>query len=390
MPKKTIYVTNDETAKIIAQRLVVPDWAPKPNYPGVQNGYTIGQNNRNGNIIAKSDNGETVEFAKPPNVNTVVSRGSVSIYHDQSNLGSRVVKGEIGNQIVSDGNPINTRNKQSQSSLDNCDDQGGGSGQPPNEPEEPEEPEPPPEPNAPEPNDPEEPDEPPEEPGEGCSPESDCQWYNSPNGDSSNCPAGTTYKGFAELAGGKFKVLCCGEERPAGDGCPEDPEIYGWQCINGTCEQLPAGLYATKAECEETCNQDENCLPWACENDTCTNVGCGGQYSTLEECQAVCGPPFFGGQCGDPPSELVYYRYKIESFNENGLETRVIDLTYGHIGIEYGRSGNSKITWALNGDGVRDRGVNTNENNSYPTLTILERLDGQPDDCGNPDSVEEP
>jgi hypothetical protein len=250
----------------------------------VKMGRVVGQNNFTGNYLV--DNNRQINTVRKTE-NHLQKDESVSLGRDNRNV---IVLGPGSGRVVTFIPKSKTSNKANPDDLDICNTPSGGSpsnSEPPKEPEGPENPKPPAEPEPPAPEDPEEPDTPPS-PSEGCYPESDCQWYNAPSGNPLNCPSGTTYKGFAELPGiGNFMVLCCGEERPAGDGCPDDPVAYGWQCVNGTCEQLPAGLYATKAECETNCNQEPCGNAWASEGGTCTFVGCGqGEYGTEDECIA--------------------------------------------------------------------------------------------------------
>jgi hypothetical protein len=277
-------------ARRLSQLLRPLDLAQKPDFPSILNGYTVGSNNFTGKPIVRSDGGKNMQVISN-GANPVLGQ-AVTIQHDQTAPGSRTLTALFRNELVSSTGLPPTPNRNSAQDIDSC-------VLPPSEgePEELEEPEEPLPPAEPDDNDDDEDneDEDPEAPGEGCYPDSDCQWYSASNGDSSNCPAGTSYSGFAELAGGQFMVLCCGESRPPGDGCPGEPETTGWQCVNGTCEQLPAGLFATKAECEQSCG---NGTPWAVEDCQCTYLGEGGSFSTLEECQATLPPPpFEGGQC---------------------------------------------------------------------------------------------
>lgn len=91
-------------------------------------------------------------------------------------------------------------------------------------------------------------------PPEGCGgAEDDCQWYNVSSSDDP-CPNGTSSKGFANLGDGEKMKLCCGDNRPPGDGCPNDPTEAGWECVDGECNLIPGGgIYATISECEENC-----------------------------------------------------------------------------------------------------------------------------------------
>lgn len=276
-------LNDPDEVRALAQRLTSPSFAPKPRFPGVENGHTIGMNNVTNNPIIKVDSGNSVEAPALSQTTSIQSGQKAIVDHDQSNTGSRVVTSRFGGNVRLTSREGSTPNSENESEIDICNDAGTNDGDN-EEPEEPEEPEPESPPEEPPPGAPEEPPETPPSPGEGCRPDDDCQWYNSSGSSSSACPSGTTYKGFAELSDGSFKVLCCGESRPAGDGCPEEV-AYGWQCINGSCELLPAGLYATQAECEQQCGQDEPCLDWAIEGGQCTNVGCGnGAYGSQEEC----------------------------------------------------------------------------------------------------------
>jgi len=169
---------------------------------------------------------------------------------------------------------------------------------PPEDPEDQEEPAP----ENPEqrPNDDPE-DDPPSKPF-GCNPKDDAQWYNG-----EGCPAGMRSLGFATLSDGGTKTLCKGANPPPGDGCPETPDEYGWICVrsenNGqlseSCEFVPNGLYATKAECEGACvcsdcgdpdedpDDPEAPLRFDCSGGDCI-ASPTGTYATLEACETAC------------------------------------------------------------------------------------------------------
>lgn len=187
---------------------------------------------------------------------------------------------------------------------------GGGSSsivrRPPDPPEGPDDNQDPNPPIPPEPPEDEPEDEDPPSRPFGCNPNDNARWYNG------SCPAGMRSLGTATLSDGSTKSLCTGPNLPPGDGCPETPDTYGWSCVNGVCQQVPNGLYATRSECEGSCQPEEdepldpndpeaplrfNCVPGSgCEASPT------GVYSTLEECESACvtswNPPSGGvGPC---------------------------------------------------------------------------------------------
>lgn len=124
-----------------------------------------------------------------------------------------------------------------------------------------------------------------EDTGTGCTTTSDCQWYDAISLDQP-CPYGTTKQGATEITPGVFMILCCGEERPVGDGCPVDSSQLGWTCTNGTCTQTQGGQFATEEECLAS-----GCLKqtWTCTQNGCVEVFDGsGEFDSLEECQLQC------------------------------------------------------------------------------------------------------
>ena len=269
-------------------------------------GYIVGQDNLTGKTIASDGNGTLFKasLSEPPSI-----LNQVTIKRTESTNGSRQMtmgsskKATQGQQVggLTSGNV-------GKAEVDIC----RFPSLTPPPPEEPDEPEPPPPLPPSDPTNPEEDEEEEElEPGEGCTSESDCQWYNSNESDAvsgSGCPAGTQSRGFAQLSDGSFKVLCCGPDRPAGDGCPDDPTTYGYQCVNGRCELVPNGLYATISECEASgCDQEEPpvAIRYNCSGTECIEA-VDGQFASLAECessgcreqQPIIGPPpFTGGQC---------------------------------------------------------------------------------------------
>jgi len=264
--------------------------------------YVVGQDNLTGQTLASDGNGSILkgELDSEPKLLT-----QVTVNRSKSKEGSRQIAMGGASQVKFQSiSPQITQGAVGQSEIDICKSASSGGGGAPNPPEEPPEPdEPPPAPpsgpNQPTPNPEEDESQP---PGEGCEPESDCQWYNASESgatEGSGCPPGTTSRGFAQLPDGSYKVLCCGPDRPAGDGCPEDPTTYGFQCVNGTCELVPNGLYASASECEAGCNQDE---PGEAMRYTCAGIQCiqdpNGEYATLEACQDGCKD---GTQTWDPP-----------------------------------------------------------------------------------------
>lgn len=175
-------------------------------------------------------------------------------------------------------------------------------GRQPEEPESPEDQEEPAPPTEPNPNEPDSPDDPPSKPF-GCSPDDSAQWYNG-----SSCPAGLRSLGFAILPSGETMTLCTGDPLPPGDGCPEVPDEFGWECIrvdagDGTqsesCQEVPNGLYATKGECEEAClcddcnEEPEVPLPSYDEEDGVCVPSVGGAFGSLEDCERDSGLGFF-------------------------------------------------------------------------------------------------
>jgi hypothetical protein len=270
-------------------------------------GYVVGQDNLTGKTIASDGNGSLIkgDLSQSPKVlhRVIVNRNkSKDGSRRVSMTGSRKVTFQTVASLVTQG-------AVGQSEIDICRSASSSGGGAPNPPEDPPEPDPPPPeppsgPNQPTPNPEEDESQP---PGEGCEPESDCQWYNASESgatEGSGCPPGTTSRGFAQLPDGSYKVLCCGPDRPAGDGCPEDPTTYGYQCVNGTCELVPNGLFASASECESGCNQDEP--PGPAMRYTCAGIQCiadpNGEYGSLEACQDGCKD---GTQTWNPPAAGV-------------------------------------------------------------------------------------
>jgi hypothetical protein len=116
-------------------------------------------------------------------------------------------------------------------------------------------------------------------PGTGCTPEDDCQWYSVPSPESP-CPPGTFPKGFIEAPVGVFRILCCGEAPPPGEGCGH-LELK-WSCSEQGCVQVPGGQYNTQAECIEACQISYNCVQGICQRVE----GLSGEFSSYEECSA--------------------------------------------------------------------------------------------------------
>lgn len=137
----------------------------------------------------------------------------------------------------------------------------------------------------------------PEDTPTGCTTVSDCQWLDAISLDQP-CPYGTTKNGATEITAGVFMILCCGEDRPVGDGCPVDSSQLGWTCVNGTCQQTQGGQFATQEECLAS-----GCLKqtWTCTPNGCVEIFNGsGEFSSLEECQQQCaglGWDCIGGFC---------------------------------------------------------------------------------------------
>lgn len=189
---------------------------------------------------------------------------------------------------------------------------------PPDPPEPDPDPDDPP-PNPPgNPNDPEAPPEPAPTPN-GCSPSDFDQWYNASGPGSENCPAGTTFKGFAEVPEGTFMVLCGGSSRPPGDGCPE--ETVGYSCVNGSCAEVPNGTYSTIEQCQAA-DCSESALGYICNGSSCQQVPLSeATYATLEECQNNCTPPesydIVNGLC--TPSDNGSYGSLTECGSYGGL-----------------------------------------------------------------------
>ena len=74
---------------------------------------------------------------------------------------------------------------------------------------------------------------------------------------------------------------CCEE-------LPPDPGSWFCDARTGECEpRLQAGGFATEADCQANCEPAAN--TWNCEGGICVGVvGNGGDYLTLEECEADC------------------------------------------------------------------------------------------------------
>lgn len=171
------------------------------------------------------------------------------------------------------------------------------------------------------------PDPPSNNPPTGCSTDDDCQWYNG-----NDCPTGTSSRGRAELSDGSEMKLCCGSDRPPGDGCPDDETSAGYECRDNTCVRVPGGgIYATIEDCEDSgCgdNEDPNdpddpTNPTNPDNQTrydCIDGECveseGGEFESLTECQ--------NGGCDFPPLDEENTTYKVEYIvpaDCNGFDT---------------------------------------------------------------------
>jgi hypothetical protein len=218
----------------------------------------VGYDYSNNEVIIKDSSGNDIR-APYEKVGVKLSQKAI-VTRSRSGNGNRSVRAIItpnNNGLVS--STVEANGSSVPNETDVCESSTRGSNGPRPEPEEPLEPEdpevPPPPQEAPE----REEKEPPSKP-EGCEPTSNQQWYNSADGQS-GCPTGTDYLGFAQLPDGSFMVLCEGSDRPPGDGCPTVPDEYGWECVRSTgteglsetCQEVPNGLYATKAECESIC-----------------------------------------------------------------------------------------------------------------------------------------
>lgn len=251
-------------------------------------GYVVGQDNFGGQAIV-SDGSTTIKGRADaePAIHTVAV---VTRARSKEGARSAVVETK-GRKSTISSQSILTQGTTGQATTQSC--PGNSSPSPAPEPGDPE-PQPEPQPPSPpgSPNDPPEEDEPSSTPV-GCDPNDDCQWYNAASGDAP-CPAGTTYQGFAELPGGSFKILCCGPQRPSGDGCPTDPTTFGWSCDNGTCRNVPNGTFATFEECQGTCRANT----FECANGSCVEVFDGsGSFATLADCEASCGGADMGWNC---------------------------------------------------------------------------------------------
>lgn len=195
---------------------------------------------------------------------------------------------------------------------------------------------------------------------EGCSPEDECQWYYAPSIDAA-CPAGTIKKSGIELSTGEFMILCCGPDRPVGDGCPDDE--VGWECVDGTCTLVTGGRWATQEECEQNCTS----ITWTCTPDGCVSVTDGsGEFATEAECLQQCsaqGWECVGGAC----QQIEGGRYATRTECENsgcgfGTATENIYYCTGFASAvlrwevdgqtEEIESTNTPIRWNLTGSGT--------------------------------------
>lgn len=132
-------------------------------------------------------------------------------------------------------------------------------------------------------------------PPRGCSPDDDCQWYNG-----TGCPTGTSSRGSAELGDGSKMELCCGSDRPPGDGCPDDETSAGYECRDRECHRVPGGgIYSTLDECEQDCGSqgDDKELPplgttrWECVDGSCVEAE-DGPFESKSDClQTGCEMP---------------------------------------------------------------------------------------------------
>lgn len=253
----------------------------------------VGQDNRTGDpIVAESGSSVTQSATSEPN-QQVTNGATVSVSRDRSSdrQGSRKLSVVIPRP--SRGETTATPS-QTQPFNDSGDD-----GCPPNntifilnrvnnDEDEPT-PEPPPELPPEEPTNPdkgEQDEETPSDPSvpNGCDSESSSQWYRA-----DTCPSGTTNRGSYTDSASQNWVLCEGNSRPQGDGCPYEYPSLGvsYSCINGQCVLNGLmGQYATFEECESSGCQPEETPPeirYSCASGQCL-VDPLGTFTSLSEC----------------------------------------------------------------------------------------------------------
>ena len=266
-------------------RVAIPPSFNNRNKTPVRTNYVVGQNNRTGEYISSDGAGNTLAAKYTGSTNPQVGYIS-AINRSPSTQGGRsvtftsilprtTVQPNTGATNGVDQNPDTTAcGRLETETIINWPD-------PPSPP-----PDPDPDPPAPQPqpdnsNSPQGSNQP-SRPSSGCDSGGNQQWFKG-----SSCPPGTSSRGFANLADGETWTLCEGPPgaTPSGDGCPTEPEQYGYSPINGECQLVPNGLYGSKSECDQAQQDQQN-----------------PQDPPPQHAQ----PPFRGGQC--PPSTGKLYR----------------------------------------------------------------------------------
>lgn len=258
----------------------------------VKSGTVVGADNKRGSTKVKLT-GSAVNVNVFNNQSNPATYGrSVTINRSNSRRGGRRVSVTTTRKISTNSESdarLTQAYEDTTTNLTGCTDNDPSPFQP-EPPEPPEAPEPEPTPDPPEagPNDPEQPPEQPPTPN-GCNPEDEDQWYNAAGPGAEFCPAGTQYKGFAEVPEGTFMVLCGGPARPPGDGCPEEPISYS--CYQGSCREVPNGTFASIEDCQAT-DCSESGMGFVCVSGSCEPVPLSQAiYATQEECLANCDSP---------------------------------------------------------------------------------------------------
>jgi len=248
-------------------------------------GVVVGKDNRRNKTRVKP-RGSNSNISAVNSIDSGVYGRSVVVTRSNSRRGGRSVSVTSVSRISSseDDTRLTQSYEDTTTNITGCTDNDSSNfnQEPPEDPPEEPAPEEPPAPPSNSPINPEPIPEPEPTPN-GCLPTDEDQWYNATGPGAEFCPAGTTYKGFAEIPAGVFMVLCGGPGRPAGEGCPEQP--IGYSCVDGSCTEVSGGSFATIEECQSSCEP----LGYSCSNGECIAVPLStATYATQAECQANC------------------------------------------------------------------------------------------------------
>lgn len=121
----------------------------------------------------------------------------------------------------------------------------------------------------------------------GCNPGDDAQWFKD------SCPIGSIELGFNTDSNGVNWVLCQSPYTDLeGEGCPIEPGLYGWSCVDGVPTYVANGTYATQEECicvpDEPSEPNNPFIPPDKFSNNANGTACqydpNGTYNSLQEC----------------------------------------------------------------------------------------------------------